>query len=132
MTDTITNVKELINALEMFHPDAKVISREPPFTGIRLVPQMGGNILIATPENTPVKNTPKTTLVENTHVTTNADIEYYRKRLAEDPTNITRQKQLELMEDAELIYRISGTPVRQTWWLDIGEPGANIADGIDL
>lgn len=38
---------ELIEALKAFAPACKVISHEPPFTGIQLVEQGNGSILIA-------------------------------------------------------------------------------------
>jgi hypothetical protein len=49
----VCTVGELIEALEKFPPEYGVIALEPPFTGVKLVPQASGKILFSAPSSRP-------------------------------------------------------------------------------
>jgi hypothetical protein len=45
-----STVADLIEELKAFPPEARVISLEPPFTGVRVVDQDNGSLLLCAPE----------------------------------------------------------------------------------
>lgn len=58
MSDTVIcrTAAELIEALKKLPPDTGIYTREPPFTGVSVVPQGDGKLLFAPPRPEPLKS----------------------------------------------------------------------------
>ena len=46
----ITTTEELIKELKTWPPETKVFTSAPPFTGVRIIPQINGSVMIASVE----------------------------------------------------------------------------------
>lgn len=49
MSEIVKTVGEMVEALQKLPPEWRVISLEPPFTGVKIVNQESGSILFAAP-----------------------------------------------------------------------------------